>query len=45
VALITKGKGRYQLTPDQKLVFPAESTDWRSQLEGVLTLSRELGVA
>lgn len=45
VALLTKGKGKYQLTPDQKLVFPAESNDWRSQLDGVLALSRELGVA
>jgi transcription-repair coupling factor (superfamily II helicase) len=45
VALIQKGKGKFQITPDQKLVFPAEANDWRSQLDGVLSLSRELGVA
>jgi len=44
VRLIETNPTRYSLTPDQKLVFSAEDTDWRNLLREIQSLSAQLGV-
>jgi len=46
VRLVTKEDpdDRYSLTPDQKLVFNVEDTDWKSQLKEIERLSQRLGI-
>lgn len=44
VALIQANPKLYSLTPDQKFVFVAENSDWKSQLEQIQKIMTRLGV-
>jgi hypothetical protein len=44
VGLVQKGKGRYSMTPDGKLVFEVEDTSWGAQLREIQRLCVQLGV-
>ncbi len=44
VKLVQSDPKRYAITPDQKLVFSVQETDWRAQLREVQRLAERLGV-
>ena len=44
VKLVQSSRGKYSLTPDQKLVFEHEAADWKTQLKEVRSLCQVLGV-